>query len=123
MAHARLLAVGLNCALGAKDLRPHLEELARVASCFVSCYPNAGLPNPFGEYDQTPKEMAETLRGFAADGLLNLVGGCCGTTPEHIAQIAQAVKGLPPRPLPTVTPVTRLTGLDPLNLTSRTLIS
>ena len=97
VAHARPLAVGLNCALGAKELRPHVETLARVADCLVSAHPNAGLPNAFAEYDETPEEMATMLEEFARSGLLNLVGGCCGTTPAHIRAIADAVYGLPPR--------------------------
>jgi 5-methyltetrahydrofolate--homocysteine methyltransferase len=97
--HARPLAIGLNCALGAKDLRPHVDILAQVADTHVSCHPNAGLPNAFGAYDESPEEMAAVLREFAASGLLNMVGGCCGTTPEHIAAIAAAVRDLPPRRL------------------------
>ena len=97
IAHARPLSVGLNCALGAKELRPHVETLARVADCAVSAHPNAGLPNAFAEYDETPQEMAATLGEFARSGLLDLVGGCCGTTPDHIRAIADAVHGLPPR--------------------------
>ena len=97
--HARPLSVGLNCALGAKDLREHIEALSRVANCFVSAHPNAGLPNAFGGYDETPEEMAEMLGEFARSGLLNLVGGCCGTTPAHIAAIAEAVRNVAPRPL------------------------
>jgi 5-methyltetrahydrofolate--homocysteine methyltransferase len=99
VAHARPLSVGLNCALGAKELRQHIEALARVADCAVSAHPNAGLPNALGGYDETPAEMAKTLGEFARDGLLNIVGGCCGTTPEHIAAIAEAVRGVPPREL------------------------
>jgi len=98
--HARPLAIGLNCALGAKDLREHVETLARVAGCYVSAHPNAGLPNAFGGYDETPEEMAEVLQEFAQSGLLNIVGGCCGTTPPHIRAIADAVAHLPPRALP-----------------------
>ena len=97
LAHARPLSIGLNCALGAKDLREHVETLARVARCAVSAHPNAGLPNAFGGYDETPEEMATTLKEFAEAGLLNLVGGCCGTTPAHIAAIVEAVHGLAPR--------------------------
>lgn len=100
--HARPLAIGLNCALGAKDLRQHVDVLAQVADTHVSCHPNAGLPNAFGGYDETPEDMARVLRGFAESGLLNLVGGCCGTTPAHIAAIAEAVRGLPPRPVPAL---------------------
>lgn len=100
LAHARPLSIGLNCALGADAMRPHVETLSQVAGCYISAHPNAGLPNAFGEYDETPEEMAATLRGFATDGLLNLVGGCCGSTPAHIRAIAEAVAGLPPRALP-----------------------
>ena len=100
VAHGRPLSVGLNCALGAKDLRPHVETLAQIADAYVSAHPNAGLPNAFGEYDETPEEMAETLREFAQAGLLNLVGGCCGTSPDHIRAIAEAVADMPPRQLP-----------------------
>jgi 5-methyltetrahydrofolate--homocysteine methyltransferase len=98
--HARPLSIGLNCALGARDLRAHIDVLAQVADVHVSTHPNAGLPNAFGGYDETPEDMARDLRAFAEAGLLNLVGGCCGTTPEHIAAIAAAVRGLPPRVLP-----------------------
>ena len=98
--HARPLSVGINCALGARDMRPYLAELAAIAECRVSCYPNAGLPNAFGEYDETPDETARLLGEFAESGLVNLLGGCCGTTPEHIAAIARAVDGTPPRAVP-----------------------
>jgi 5-methyltetrahydrofolate--homocysteine methyltransferase len=101
VAHARPLSVGLNCALGAKDLRQHIEALARVADCCISAHPNAGLPNALGGYDETPGEMAKTLGEFAREGLLNIVGGCCGTTPEHIEAIAEAVRGVAPRELPS----------------------
>ncbi|WP_282297915.1 homocysteine S-methyltransferase family protein [Stenotrophomonas sp. PS02289] len=101
LAHSRPLSIGLNCALGADAMRPHVETLGQVADCYVSAHPNAGLPNAFGEYDETPDEMAATLRGFAEDGLLNMVGGCCGSTPDHIRAIALAVAGLPPRSLPS----------------------
>jgi 5-methyltetrahydrofolate--homocysteine methyltransferase len=105
--HAKPLAVGLNCALGAALMRPYLEEIARVADCFVSCYPNAGLPNPMSDtgYDETPAETSRLVREFAASGFVNIIGGCCGTTPEHIRAIADAVRGLPPR----VRPVDRAT--------------
>jgi len=112
--HAPLFSVGLNCALGARDLRPYIEELARIADVPVSCHPNAGLPNAFGEYDQGPEEMAAVLAEFAAAGLLNIVGGCCGTTPAHIHAIATAVAELPPRAVPEIPPHTRLSGLEPL---------
>ncbi|MCD9046662.1 homocysteine S-methyltransferase family protein [Luteimonas sp. MHLX1A] len=95
--HARPLSIGLNCALGARELRPHVETLARIAQCHVSAHPNAGLPNAFGGYDETPEEMATMLKEFATAGLVNLVGGCCGTTPAHIAAIAEAVHGVTPR--------------------------
>ena len=97
--HAKPLAVGLNCALGAALMRPYIEEIARVADAFVSCYPNAGLPNPMSEtgYDETPETTSRLIRDFAENGFVNIVGGCCGTTPEHIRAIADAVKDLPPR--------------------------
>ncbi|MGH8074596.1 MAG: homocysteine S-methyltransferase family protein, partial [Lysobacter sp.] len=98
--HAQPLAIGLNCALGAKDLRPHVNVLSQIADTHVSTHPNAGLPNAFGGYDETPEDMATMLREFAESGLLNLVGGCCGTTPAHIAAIAEAVHGLAPREVP-----------------------
>ncbi|HET7386589.1 MAG TPA: methionine synthase [Nocardioidaceae bacterium] len=119
--HVRPLAVGLNCALGAADLRPYLAELSRLADCFVSCHPNAGLPNAFGEYDETPDHMAEVLGGFAADGLLNIVGGCCGTTPKHIGAIAAAITGSTPRGVPERSPAMRLSGLEPLTITEESL--
>lgn len=99
--HARPISVGLNCALGAADLRPHVQTLSNVAQCFVSSHPNAGLPNAFGEYDETPEQMAAVIGSFARDGLLNLVGGCCGTTPAHIKAIADAVRDCAPRTLPS----------------------
>ena len=100
--HSRPLAIGLNCALGAKDLRQHVDVLATVADTHVSCHPNAGLPNAFGGYDQSPEDMAVILRELAQSGLVNVVGGCCGTTPDHIAAIAAAVRDLPPRAVPVV---------------------
>ena len=117
IAHARPFSVGINCALGARQMRPYLEELAGLAGCFVTCYPNAGLPNAFGGYDESPAEMAATLREFAANGWVNLLGGCCGSTPAHIQAIAEAVAGLPPRPLPPpAAPALRLSGLEPLTV-------
>ncbi len=113
--HARPLVVGLNCALGANELRPYVEELARIAEVRVSCHPNAGLPNAFGGYDDTPEYMAEVLGEFAASGFLNLVGGCCGTTPEHITAIADAVAAAPPRAIPVPEPRCRLAGLEPFD--------
>ena len=112
--HARPLLVGLNCALGAREMRPFLAELSRVADTFVSCYPNAGLPNAFGEYDEVAAETAEIVAEFAASGLVNLVGGCCGTTPAHIAAIAEAVDGVAPRIVPVLKPAMRLAGLEPV---------
>jgi 5-methyltetrahydrofolate--homocysteine methyltransferase len=100
--HVQPLAIGLNCALGAKDLRAHVDVLAQVADAYVSTHPNAGLPNAFGGYDETPEDMAAVLSEFAQAGLLNLVGGCCGTTPAHIAAIAAVVEGVEPRRLPQV---------------------
>ncbi len=114
--HARPLAVGLNCALGATDLRPYLAELSRVADCFVSAYPNAGLPNEFGEYDESAAEMAAVMGEFARAGLVNLAGGCCGTTPEHITAIADAVRAGAPRVPPVRPPATRLSGLEPFTI-------
>jgi 5-methyltetrahydrofolate--homocysteine methyltransferase len=119
--HARPLAVGLNCALGAKEIRPYLSELSRVAGCFVSCYPNAGLPNAFGEYDEMPDQMAEVIGEFASASLVNLIGGCCGTTPEHISAIAQVAKGVTPREPAQVAPALRLSGLEPQNITDDSL--
>jgi 5-methyltetrahydrofolate--homocysteine methyltransferase len=114
VAHAKPLSVGINCALGAKQMRPYIEELSRVAGCYVSCYPNAGLPNAFGGYDETPEQMGANLADFAAQGWLNLLGGCCGSTPDHIAAIANAVRGSKPRSLPEIPPALRLSGLEPL---------
>ena len=114
--HARPFAVGLNCALGAELMRPHVAELSRLADCLVSAYPNAGLPNAFGEYDEQPHETACQLEEWARSGLVNILGGCCGTTPDHIRHIAQAVAGKPPR-TPVKRPVAmRLSGLEPFEL-------
>ena len=115
--HARPFAIGLNCALGADEIRPWIQELARVADCPVSLYPNAGLPNELGEYDDSPAHMSAVLADFAELGLLNLVGGCCGTTPAHIAAIADAVRDKKPRALPTQQRWCRLSGLEPFTLT------
>ncbi|MGD8710965.1 MAG: homocysteine S-methyltransferase family protein, partial [Ectothiorhodospiraceae bacterium] len=114
--HARPFSIGLNCALGAEDLRPYMQELSRVADTYVSAHPNAGLPNEMGEYEQSPAYMASLIREFAESGFLNIVGGCCGTTPEHIAAIAEAVEGLPPRAVPEIPPALRLSGLEPFNV-------
>ncbi len=116
LSHIRPLSFGLNCALGAKQLRPYVAELSRIADTYVSAHPNAGLPNAFGEYDETPEQMAAIIREFAESGLLNIVGGCCGTTPAHIRALAEAVQGLPPRPIPMIEPRCRLAGLEPLNI-------
>ena len=110
--HAHPLSIGLNCALGAKEMRAHIEELARGADTLVCAYPNAGLPNEFGEYDESPEGMAKALGGFARTGLVNIVGGCCGTTPDHIKAIAEAVKDVPPRAVPEADSKLRLSGLE-----------
>ncbi len=114
--HAKPISVGLNCALGAKDLRPYLEELANKADTHVSAHPNAGLPNAFGEYDETPAEMAAVVEEFAASGFLNIIGGCCGTTPAHIQAIAEAVSKYPPRVIPDIPKACRLSGLEPFTI-------
>ncbi|SNY94392.1 methionine synthase (B12-dependent) [Cohaesibacter sp. ES.047] len=118
--HAKPFAVGLNCALGAAELRQHVDAISRVAETRVSTYPNAGLPNEFGEYDESPEHMAGILDGFARDGLINIVGGCCGTTPDHIRAIAETVKKYDTRPVPEITPFMRLSGLEPFTLTPET---
>jgi 5-methyltetrahydrofolate--homocysteine methyltransferase len=100
--HAKPISVGLNCALGAKEMRPHIEELSQIASCYVSAYPNAGLPNAMGEYDEQPEDTAHFIEEWAKEGFVNIVGGCCGTTPDHIRHIAEHVKNLKPRELPVV---------------------
>ncbi len=119
--HARPLAVGFNCALGAKELRPYVEELAGLAESYVSCHPNAGLPNAFGEYEDTPESMAAHAAEWARAGWLNLAGGCCGTTPEHIRAIGEALRSIPPRRIPERPPALRLAGLEPLNVDERSL--
>ena len=119
--HAKPLSIGLNCALGADQLRPYVEELSRVAACRVSAHPNAGLPNEFGAYDQTPEEMALIVKEFATSGFLNIIGGCCGTSPEHIKAIAQAMEGIKPRVIPQIKPALRLSGLEPFNVDESSL--
>ena len=114
--HADLLGVGLNCALGAEQIRPWLNELSNASDINVFVYPNAGLPNEFGEYDQSPVEMANIVKEFANSGLVNLVGGCCGTTPNHIRAIVESVEGLKPRSIPKIKPLTRLSGLEPVTI-------
>lgn len=119
--HAQPISVGLNCALGAKELRPYVEELATKADTFVSAHPNAGLPNAFGEYDESPEQMAAVVEEFAASGLLNIVGGCCGTTPAHIQAIAEAVGRHAPRQLPDIPKACRLSGLEPFTISRESL--
>ncbi|MDE1350059.1 methionine synthase [Vibrio aestuarianus] len=119
--HVEPISFGLNCALGPDELRQYVEELSRISECYVSAHPNAGLPNAFGEYDLEAKEMAEHIAEWAQAGFLNLVGGCCGTTPEHIRQMAQAVEGVKPRSLPELPKSCRLSGLEPLTIAKDTL--
>src|SRR5205085_1093979 len=114
--HAAPLVVGVNCSLGAAEMRPFVDDLAQVASTWVACYPNAGLPNELGLHDELPEDTSRYLGAFARDGLVNIVGGCCGTTPEHVRQIAAAVKGVPPRAVPERRGATRFSGLEPLEL-------
>jgi 5-methyltetrahydrofolate--homocysteine methyltransferase len=114
--HARPLLVGVNCSLGATEMRPHVAELSRLADTYTSCHPNAGLPNAFGGYDEQPHDTSAFLREFAEAGFVNVVGGCCGTTPAHTARIAEAVRGLPPRRVPEHAPRTRFSGLEPFEL-------
>ena len=116
--HADPFTIGLNCALGANAMRAHIDELSGVADTLVCAYPNAGLPNEFGQYDETPEQMAAQVEAFARDGLLNVVGGCCGSTPAHISAIARAVAKHPPREIPKVEPLMRLSGLEPFTLTA-----
>ena len=114
--HAEPLIIGVNCSLGAAEMRPHVEELSRLADTYVSSHPNAGLPNAFGGYDEQPHETAALLRGFAEAGLVNIAGGCCGTTPAHVREIAAAVAGLPPRRMQLATESTRFSGLEPFEI-------
>ena len=120
VAHAKPLTIGINCALGAEDMRPHIEELSGLANTFVCAYPNAGLPNEFGEYDQSPEAMADWMYDFASSGFVNIVGGCCGSTPEHIAAIYQRIKDLPPRQLAAPKPYCCLSGLEMLAIRPET---
>ena len=119
--HAKPLSVGFNCALGADELRPHIEEISAKANCYVSAHPNAGLPNEFGEYDETPEQTAAIVGEFAQSGFLNIIGGCCGTTPEHIAAIAEQVHKYPPRQIPEIEVACRLSGLEPFTINSDSL--
>jgi methionine synthase I (cobalamin-dependent) len=113
MRHLRPFSIGLNCALGAELMRPYLAELAAHADARISAYPNAGLPNAMGEYDETPDDMACQMEPWAKDGIVNIVGGCCGSTPDHIRHIAEHVKAYPPHKIPTLPPRMRLSGLEP----------
>ena len=119
--HVKPFSVGLNCALGPKQMRAFVSELSRVANCLVSSHPNAGLPNAFGKYDETPQQMAEAVREWGTSGFLNILGGCCGTTPPHVQAMAQAVADLPPRKIPEIEPCLRLSGLEPLNVCADSL--
>lgn len=121
LAHAKPISIGLNCALGAQELRPYLKELARISECHVSAHPNAGLPNEFGEYDQGADEMAAIIKEFASSGFVNIIGGCCGTSPEHIRAIHDTVALFPPRVLPTIEPACRLSGLEPFTISRDSL--
>lgn len=116
VSHARPLSVGINCALGPGEMRPYVEELSRIADCYTSCYPNAGLPNAFGGYDETPQDMVDVMEEWAAKGWINIVGGCCGTTPDHIRAIAEAAGKHSPRQVPVIEPRLRLSGLEALNM-------
>jgi methionine synthase I (cobalamin-dependent) len=113
MRHLRPFSIGLNCALGAELMRPYLAELAHVADVRISAYPNAGLPNAMGEYDETPDDMACATEPWAKDGIINIIGGCCGSTPDHIQHIAEHVASYKPRPIPEIAPKLRLSGLEP----------
>jgi len=119
--HANPLSIGFNCALGAEQLRPHIEETSAIVETFVSTHPNAGLPNEFGEYDQTPEEMAAIIADFARHGFVNIVGGCCGTTPAHIAAICEVVAEIPPRKIPILAPACRLSGLESFTINDESL--
>ena len=114
--HAKPFAIGLNCALGADLMRPHIAELSRVADTLIAAYPNAGLPNAFGQYDEEPHQTACMLQEWAASGIVNILGGCCGTTPDHIRHVADEVRGLPTRPIPERPTAMRLAGLEPFEL-------
>ena len=121
VAHAQPLSVGLNCALGPKELRQYVQELSRVCETYVSIHPNAGLPNEFGEYDETPEQMAAEIQVWAENGWINIIGGCCGTTPDHVQAMAEAAQAFPKRELPEIKPACRLSGLEPLNIDDSTL--
>jgi 5-methyltetrahydrofolate--homocysteine methyltransferase len=121
VSHAKPLSIGFNCALGAKEMRPHIEELSQKAGCYISAYPNAGLPNEFGAYDEMPHETAHYVEDFIEHGYVNIVGGCCGTTPEHIKCIAGKAKNIAPRKIPTIEPHLRLSGLEPVTITPESI--
>lgn len=121
LSHIQPLSVGLNCALGAEQLRAYIQTLSNISDCYISAYPNAGLPNEFGEYDETPSDMATQLADWAEDHLLNIVGGCCGSTPEHIKAIAEAVSPFKPRAIPRIEPALHLSGLEPLTINQDSL--
>ncbi|CAI5536641.1 unnamed protein product [Closterium sp. Naga37s-1] len=121
VSHARAMAIGLNCALGARDMRPYVDTINKLTDSFVICYPNAGLPNTFGGYDETPAQFAENVRDFATGGLVNVLGGCCGTTPDHINAVSKIVEGVRPRPRPSVRNLMRVSGLEPFNYTPETI--
>ena len=114
VSHIDLFSVGLNCALGAQELRPYIQAMSNIAECNVSAYPNAGLPNELGEYDQSPEEMQQYLKDFMSSGFVNIVGGCCGTTPDHIREMAKAAVGIPVRPIPEQSKLSTYSGLEPL---------
>ena len=116
VSHANLFSIGINCALGAREMRPYLAELSKIANCYISSYPNAGLPNAFGEYDELPHDTACQIEDFARSGLVNIAGGCCGTTPAHISHIAKHLEGIAPRKIPTIKPYLRLSGLEALTV-------
>ncbi|RYG20837.1 MAG: methionine synthase, partial [Chitinophagaceae bacterium] len=121
VSHAKPLSIGFNCALGAKEMRPYIEELSAKAGCYISAYPNAGLPNEFGAYDEMPHETAHLVDDFISSGFVNIVGGCCGTTPEHIGCIAEKAKKARPREIPVIEPYLRLSGLEPVTLTPESI--
>ena len=121
LAHAKPISIGLNCALGATELRQYVQELSRIANCYVSAHPNAGLPNEFGEYDETPEEMVAVVEEFGASGFVNIIGGCCGTAPSHIKAIADSMVKHAPRVIPKIEPACRLSGLEPFNISRDSL--
>ncbi len=116
IAHAKPFAIGLNCALGADEMRPHIAAISKVANTYVIAFPNAGLPNAFGEYDETPTDMSSQIKPWVEAGLVNILGGCCGTTPDHIKAIAESAQGLPPRKVPDIKSTLRLSGLEPFQI-------